>query len=80
MTLNKLTANGQIALTIVFTAGYFTTLSLFVLGYVRTPPTWKDTLASLLSLLTAGQLLILQFWFSRSRGSELPPSGAGGGE
>jgi hypothetical protein len=42
-------------------------LALFITGNVATPVEWKDTLAALLSVLTAGVLTILGFWFNRSR-------------
>lgn len=63
----RLVGFAQIALSVIFVAGYFLTVGLFILGYVRTPPAWEEILKTLLGLLTAGVLLILQFWFSRSR-------------
>lgn len=54
-------------LTAIFLVGYFWTLSDFVQGRVKTPVEWVDTLKSLLSVLTAGVLTILYFWFNRSR-------------
>jgi hypothetical protein len=63
----KVVAAAQCGLSILFVAGYFFTLWEFIHGNIRVPIEWKDTLQSLLSMLTAGVLLILQFWFSRSR-------------
>lgn len=63
----RLVGFAQVILSIVFIAGYFIILKLFMTGDIRTPPEWKDVLTALISLLTAGVLLILQFWFSRSR-------------
>lgn len=60
-------ARAQILLSAVFLVGYFAMLALFLLGHIRTPPEWKDQLGILLGVLTAGVMLILQFWFSRSR-------------
>lgn len=60
-------ARAQIALSAIFLIGYFAMLGLFLLGHIRTPPEWKDQLGILLGVLTAGVMLILQFWFSRSR-------------
>jgi hypothetical protein len=57
----------QISLSVVFLIGYFAMLALFITGNVATPVEWKDTLAALLSVLTAGVLTILGFWFNRSR-------------
>lgn len=73
-------AGAQIALSVIYTAGYFCVLGAFLLGFVRTPPDWKDALQTLIGLLTAGELLILQFWFSRSRGTAAgsTPTSAGG--
>jgi len=71
---NHILAGAQIALSVIYTAGYFGVLSVFLFGHVGTPPEWKDVLQTLLGLLTAGELLILQFWFSRSRGGASAPS------
>lgn len=60
-------AAAQIALSAIFLAGYFVLVGLFITGKVATPIEWKDTLAALLSVLTAGVLTILAFWFNRSR-------------
>lgn len=68
-----LTGLAQIALSILFCGGYFWILSMFLLGSIRTPAPWKDVLTALISLLTAGVLQILQFWFSRERSKDTPP-------
>lgn len=57
----------QVILSILFCAGYFITLSDFIHGGVKAGAEWHDAIQTLLSLLTAGVLMILQFWFSRSR-------------
>lgn len=61
------TAYAQIALSVVFIGGYFLTLYDFVHGRIHVPIEWKDTLQTLLSLLTGGVLLVLNFWFARHR-------------
>lgn len=66
MTPRIITA-AQIGLSIVFLAGYFAVLCLFVLGYIRTPPEWKEALIALLGVITGGIGTILAFWFQRSR-------------
>lgn len=66
------TGYAQIILTLVFLVGYFVVLSTFLHGKAVVDPTWKDTIQTLLSVLTAGVLLILQYWFSRQRGSTDP--------
>lgn len=65
-------AAAQIGLSVLYTAGYFFVLCSFMYGWVKPPAEWKDTLQTLISLLTAGELMILQFWFSRSRGGTSP--------
>lgn len=66
------TGYAQILLTMTFLVGYFVVLHKFISGDVRVPLDWKDTLQTLLSVLTAGVLLILQYWFSRQRYSTDP--------
>lgn len=64
---DKAIAHAQFLLSTMFIAGYFTTLIMFMMGYARVPIDYKEAFAGLLSLLSAGALMILQFWFSRSR-------------
>lgn len=66
MTSRIITA-AQVTLSVVFLAGYFAVLILFVLGYIRTPPEWKEALIALLGVITGGIGTILGFWFARSR-------------
>lgn len=73
MTAERTVAVAQILLSITFLVGYFVMLAMFITGKVATPIEWKDTLAALLSVLTAGVLMICQFWFSRSRPQEPNP-------
>jgi hypothetical protein len=70
MNTDRTVAVAQITLSVVFLLGYFAMLALFITGKVATPVEWKDTLAALLSVLTAGVLSIVGFWFSRSRPQE----------
>jgi hypothetical protein len=67
---HRLTACAQIILSALFVTGYFVTLRDFVHGHIKVPIEWKDTLQALLSLLTAGVLLILNYWFARHRASQ----------
>lgn len=67
MNTDRTVAFAQILLSVVYTAGYFMVLQTFLDGEIKTPPEWKDVLATLISLLTAGELLMIQFWFSRAR-------------
>lgn len=66
---HSIIAWAQVLISAIFIAGYFLTLYDFVHGHVHVPIEWKDTLQALLSLLTAGVLLILNFWFARHRAS-----------
>ena len=67
MNAEKVTAVAQIALSAIFLIGYFAMLAVFLLGYVHVAPVWRDQLTALLGVLTAGVMLILNFWFSRHR-------------
>lgn len=68
----RTTAQAQVAITVVFMVGYFSILYVFLAGVIRTPPTWRDMLLTLLGVITGGMLTILNFWFSRARGQEKP--------
>jgi hypothetical protein len=64
---DRSTIIAQIGLTALFFVGYFATVLLFMTGFARVPADYKESFSQLLGLLTAGGLMILQFWFSRSR-------------
>lgn len=64
---DKAIAHAQLLLSVIFICGYFATLIMFMMGYAKVPIDFKEAFAGLLSLLSAGALMILQFWFSRSR-------------
>lgn len=65
----KFVAVAQILLSVVFIVGYFFVLALFILGYIQTPPTWKDALTALLGVITGSLGTIVGYWFSRQRQS-----------
>lgn len=69
----RMQASAQVALSIMFLAGYFAMLALFLLGKIHTPPEWRDQLGILLGVLTSGVLIIINFWFTRERPREPPP-------
>lgn len=73
MNTERTVAVAQIVLSVVFLVGYFVMLAMFITGKVATPVEWKDTLAALLSVLTAGVMLVLNYWFSRQRPQEPKP-------
>lgn len=60
----------QVTLSVIYTAGYFIMLWLFLRGYIKTPVEWRDQLSVLLGVLTTGEMLILNFWFMRQREKE----------
>jgi hypothetical protein len=64
---DKAIALSQIALSVLFFTGYFGVIALFLLGHSDVPPELRDIFSGLIGLLSAGGLMILQFWFSRSR-------------
>lgn len=67
MNPKKIIGLAQIILSVLFCGGYFLVLSDFIHGGVHAGSEWHDAIQTLLSLLTAGVLTILHFWFSRSR-------------
>jgi drug/metabolite transporter (DMT)-like permease len=73
MNTDRVLALAQISISVVFLVGYFAMLALFLLGYIRTPVEWKDQLGVLIGVLTAGVMLVLNFWFSRHRSQEPKP-------
>jgi uncharacterized membrane protein YccC len=63
----RIISYAQIGLSVLFLAGYFAVLVVFLMGYVKTPPEWKEALIALLGVITGSVLTIVGFWFSRSR-------------
>lgn len=72
MAARKVVVTAQVVLSVMFVGGYFMTLTDFIHGGVKAGAEWHDAIQTLLSLLTAGVLTILHFWFSRSRPQESP--------
>lgn len=60
----------QIILSSLYTVGYFAILILFMMGYVRPPPQYAETMNLLLGVLTTAQVTIMAFWFGSSSGSQ----------
>lgn len=60
----------QVTLSALFVGGYFTLLVMFILGYTKVDPAYKDLLLTLIGVLTAGIPQILNFWFGSSHGSQ----------
>ena len=73
MTNDKLIAMAQMVLSVLYTAGFFAVLIMFMLGLARVPDKFDNAFTGLLNLLTAAQLAIIYFWFQRQRGSVPTP-------
>lgn len=67
MTSDRIVAAAQVLLSAIYISGYFWSFGRFLDGDVQTPEAWKEVVISLISVLTAGMLAIVNFWFSRSR-------------
>jgi uncharacterized membrane protein len=70
--MNMLIAKAQVWLSALFLTGYFVVIILFMMGHAKIPPDFKEAFAGLLSLMTAGGLTILYFWFQRQRAGGVP--------
>jgi hypothetical protein len=70
--MNFIIALAQIGLSALFLTGYFLVLILFMMGFSRVPVDYKEAFVGLLSLLSAGGLTILYFWFQRLRMGGVP--------
>lgn len=69
-----LVMTAQVVLSAVFIGGYFIVLYLFMKGNVLVPEAYKDAFLTVLGVLTAGVMAILNFWFQRQR-EQTPPTG-----
>ncbi len=70
-----LVMTAQVVLSGTFIAGYFILLYQFTKGNVHVPDSYKDAFLTLLGVLTAGVMLILNYWFQRQRPQENPAPG-----
>lgn len=68
-----LVMTAQVVLSALFIAGYFYLVIQFLQGKVHVPENYKDMFMTLLGVLTAGVMLILNFWFSRTRPTAANP-------
>lgn len=66
---HRATAYAQILITVLFLGGYFQLLYDFMHGRVSVPVDWKDQFKTLLDLLTASVMQIVNYWFQRMRAS-----------
>lgn len=69
----KETAWGQLVLSFSFVGGYFAVLGIFLLGYAKVAPDYKEALIALLGVITGGVGTVLAFWFSRQRSNPTTP-------
>jgi hypothetical protein len=63
----RLVGFAQLAIWVVFLAGYFLVLAAFLLGWIKTPAEWRDALIALIGVITGSVGTIIGFWFSRGR-------------
>jgi hypothetical protein len=75
MNIDRIVSLAQVVLSVVYLAGFFWLIYLFADGQIRTPIEWRDQMSIMMGALTTGVTLIVNFWFSRSRSVEKPPSG-----
>lgn len=57
----------QLALSLMFVAGYFGVVAGFMLGYVSVPTDYKEAFMALLGVATANVGQLFSFWFARQR-------------
>ena len=67
MTRPQIIGAAQILLSVLFLAGYFFVLWMFLTGAIKTPEAWRDALIALLGVITGSVGTVMTFWFSRSR-------------
>ena len=60
----------QASLSGLYTAGYFGTLGVFIMGWTNIEPSMSGMVVTLIGALVAAQLQILNFCFGSSRGSK----------
>jgi flagellar basal body-associated protein FliL len=60
----------QILLSVIFTVGYMLVVYLFMTGKAHVAGDIKDVFVTIIGVLTAGELTIINFWFSSSRSSQ----------
>lgn len=67
--LAKVNMLPQIALSVIYSIGYFTLLYQFATGELVVPLQNRELLLPLLGVMTAAQVQIMNFWFGSSSGS-----------
>lgn len=62
-----LVMTAQVVLSVTFIGGYFLVLWLFMQGKVYVPEAYKDAFLTVLGVLTAAVMTIVNFWYQRQR-------------
>jgi hypothetical protein len=60
----------QLSLSVLYTSAYAVVLYVFIGGHVMVPPSQMTLFGSLLGVLSAAQVQIINFWFGSSSGSK----------
>jgi hypothetical protein len=68
--LAKVDMRPQIALSVLYTVGYFVMLWAFMTGEVEVAAQFKTEFNIILGVMTAAQVKIMDFWFGSSAGSK----------
>lgn len=66
----KTTVTPQVVLSTVYTVGYFGMVYMLFTGQVEIPVEQADLAKSMIAIMTAAQLQIMNFWFGSSAGSK----------
>lgn len=70
-----LVMTAQVTLSVVFIGGYFIVLYALLKGELHPPAEYKDTINTLMGVLTAGVGTIVGYWFMRQREQTAPSTG-----
>lgn len=69
--LAKADMRPQIALSVIYTFGYFACLWVFLTGAVTVAESLRTEFGMVLGVMTAAQIKIMDFWFGSSYGSKV---------
>lgn len=60
----------QVLISVVYSVGYFIVIYAFMMGYIQVKPEHEVMFGSLIGVLSAAQIQIMNFWFGSSSGSK----------
>lgn len=60
----------QVLISVVYSVGYFIVVYAFMSGYIQVKPEHEVMFGSLIGVLSAAQIQIMNFWFGSSSGSK----------